>query len=1133
MNKESRGVGKDNVEPHKRKSADDSDRPNNKGNHRQQQQVGSKKKKKTQPLSPRLNKKRPSSPHRGGDGDEKEGEKVNNGKRGQIKNRIDSEKREQDMENSDLCDVQWDSSEELELFDSAEPLDQVTTNPPIQVVISPQTDSVNDQGLSGPVDTVMKNSTEGRTTWASIGSGEHHLENTNAHPSVDYTHTSVQQRTWERTQSAHVLYSVASTGTYDAGNMNVLTVDAMRRTHSAQTFQELKPVVEEDHDVLDSTNDVLSSFVWGSGGGILLSEKQPRVESGIMSTSGLWSSDINAESSWPGLISSEINGRSLYSLSSEYALLTPLSVHDGAFTSTQSASGAKFVKREQNPLGVSNVKNGAVPLNAQEGTQIPHPLERWNQENQQKSSGHLFPSKVWASSSGIFSDSDLSLQPATESRSMFTGNCDDSSPVQPPPSLTTDKPSEVYIRNECSHRDGPDRNREVSKKTRSRGNAFDAAIQSTQSVHSLEEAMQDETKSPLEHQSELSKELAKSTASASHIERFDGGLQSLREEFDNPFQTDHDYRTKQQIELTKMSVGDVSQSVRPNGSAVQSSNISSLTDDLLQSLASEMSDSHQLLSTLAQSSANGNLLTVIQSSLKSFIAQNKNSSALAESPVSTFPCSEASTALPHNQSNSSLFDDPAIVTRIPIPVSSGITDSTDVWTHRLESSSATTFSAPGYTSTSMSGYPTVNPLTTTAICESQSMATSQLQVVQAEIDTNSQLVSSNTAEVTIGASLAMPNTVGSSSSSELYSNGLPLDDVSTPGSSEVAQFVFPSAFPSVSDSLSNELSHKPDDNDPQISPSDAVFSPSPVQDDVPDDISTPPQSLTPVNDAPATEGYDDPGIVFTIEGNKESDQRTEAKNSPPIKLSTGQSDGYHTLESDPSLIVTPSDFKAKSESMMPTAEVNVASESDLMFLIGCFPHLEPSYLNRILQKCSGNVEDAVSIALVSATVPDRDLFSLTTPTCADVTYSADETCSSISSASDHLLSTSAEYPEDSNVPSLSALALAHVSVSQSPEGKMGVSFSPHREDDSECANDEEIARALQEQMNMEEKSLSVSESEAVGVQNDRGRVESAVCGDDGVHSDDNLELKLTTSLARQLQALFGPVDQYLPFQGIF
>ena len=96
--------------------------------------------------------------------------------------------------------------------------------------------------------------------------------------------------------------------------------------------------------------------------------------------------------------------------------------------------------------------------------------------------------------------------------------------------------------------------------------------------------------------------------------------------------------------------------------------------------------------------------------------------------------------------------------------------------------------------------------------------------------------------------------------------------------------------------------------------------------------------------------------------------------------------------------------------------------------------------------------------------------------------------------------------------------------------------------DSECENDEEIARALQEQLDLEVPSDSGETKEGEDVNatgettipdHQRGRSSSDGKTKERATSsgDENLELKLSLSLARQLQNMFGPVTDYLPFEG--
>ena len=153
-------------------------------------------------------------------------------------------------------------------------------------------------------------------------------------------------------------------------------------------------------------------------------------------------------------------------------------------------------------------------------------------------------------------------------------------------------------------------------------------------------------------------------------------------------------------------------------------------------------------------------------------------------------------------------------------------------------------------------------------------------------------------------------------------------------------------------------------------------------------------------------------------------------------------------------------------------------QNDLFFLAGCFPDLEMTYLQQLLFKNSGNMEDTVSMALLSATM--------------------------VNPAS--LLSNHTYYVSGSRVQT----------SNKSSEDKRSFEENDllcNHGSNQETLNDEEIARTLQETINDEDENES---------------------HDSGVHfcEDENLVLKLTPSMARQLQNIFGSVQPHLPLQGM-
>ena len=228
---------------------------------------------------------------------------------------------------------------------------------------------------------------------------------------------------------------------------------------------------------------------------------------------------------------------------------------------------------------------------------------------------------------------------------------------------------------------------------------------------------------------------------------------------------------------------------------------------------------------------------------------------------------------------------------------------------------------------------------------------------------------------------------------------------------------------------------------------------------------------------------------------------------------------------------------------------NSSFNSDLRFLVDCFPSLDENYLCAILNMCEKNVEDALSVLLFS----HNDMETSYEQNYA--MYTSEDRSSTISSTSyysdQHLQWQQLDSsPEQQNVSSQNDLPVATFSVSggeeetvdnesnivhQVTEPKLVPYF------DSSCANDEEIARALQEELDLEAPSSSNQLSSLAGetvsdvtsVVDQRGR--SSSHGSDEVYpsltGDENLELKLSSSLARQLQEMFGSVAKKLPFEG--
>ena len=271
----------------------------------------------------------------------------------------------------------------------------------------------------------------------------------------------------------------------------------------------------------------------------------------------------------------------------------------------------------------------------------------------------------------------------------------------------------------------------------------------------------------------------------------------------------------------------------------------------------------------------------------------------------------------------------------------------------------------------------------------------------------------------------------------------------------------------------------------------------------------------------------------------------------------------------PESTLTPSDFEQylHEEANPPAANVEGVNTSprstfngDLRFLTECFPGLNENYVGAILRMCNGNVEEALSVLLVShSNQPDVsfDQTRLGSQFSADTTDDGTSSISSASYSEQQQIASSSDgpHPPDSS-PEQQRKVLSTVECPK-PVFSIGSGFEGEGEgeliddfltekqlvpyfQDSECENDEEIARALQEQLNLElppdgqqiEEMTSV-ENNAIPDRQRKGRSSShgKVKNQATFSGDENLELKLSASLARQLQDMFGAVTDSLPFEG--
>ena len=238
-------------------------------------------------------------------------------------------------------------------------------------------------------------------------------------------------------------------------------------------------------------------------------------------------------------------------------------------------------------------------------------------------------------------------------------------------------------------------------------------------------------------------------------------------------------------------------------------------------------------------------------------------------------------------------------------------------------------------------------------------------------------------------------------------------------------------------------------------------------------------------------------------------------------------------------------------------------ESDLLFLTECFPDAEPNYLYTILKMCKGSLKEALSVILVSHSSlmegpADQSFAYFDSQISTDTTDDASSTISSSASFTEQQhgyhgfggqqLDSSPEQQltlqsKVDQVQGDQLKAIFSVGGDNKEESDVQEPVLVPFFDEPQCANDEEIARALQEELDLEassdqrsnqpaeEAGTSVSELEVAINQRDR----SSSHGSDDTreaHGED-LELRLSASLARQLQVMFGPVTDKLPFDGMF
>lgn len=210
------------------------------------------------------------------------------------------------------------------------------------------------------------------------------------------------------------------------------------------------------------------------------------------------------------------------------------------------------------------------------------------------------------------------------------------------------------------------------------------------------------------------------------------------------------------------------------------------------------------------------------------------------------------------------------------------------------------------------------------------------------------------------------------------------------------------------------------------------------------------------------------------------------------------------------------------------SEAPVEPGADLVFLVECFPDLEEGYLEQLLLQNHENVEETVSMALLSTTAA-TSLSPLSGHAYFGYGYetqTSDESSKSVGEISANDFEVTAN---DEVLARALQEKLDHENRSSgvADEGVLHLDNSGlhlGRKDD------EEIARILQEELDhsdTETKHDNVTLNDyGQPLGNNAGvRYLEEVTTVDA--EDDNLVLKLTPSLARQLQNLFGPIQQHL------
>lgn len=270
--------------------------------------------------------------------------------------------------------------------------------------------------------------------------------------------------------------------------------------------------------------------------------------------------------------------------------------------------------------------------------------------------------------------------------------------------------------------------------------------------------------------------------------------------------------------------------------------------------------------------------------------------------------------------------------------------------------------------------------------------------------------------------------------------------------------------------------------------------------------------------------------------------------------------------SNTSISSTPSSTEVLGEETSRRGSYEFADASsstimnDLDFLSDCFPALGRSYLGLLYQQCRGDVSTVVSRALVSSdhamSTPYNMVFAY--PLLGDESYAVmDENSSTVSSTSHtsdlqgqpHTLAEE-EARADATEPALWLINYLRSDEEDRPAdldkdddfGHLLDQEMPDLEDFEglanidQCIDDEEIARVLQEQLNLDvepgDKRQPPSLKELAIKAQPQEQTRGSITTEGGGGEDANLVLKLSRSLAQQLQELFGSVSELLHIPGL-